>query len=264
MINHRTITFFIGLLTITLLGQCSGSDLDEDMKSKEPSEPPFSGTIFLDRDIILPSDPTAFVEIVENGQGERTVYDRRAEAWITINAYLFNASYEDGLSVEMQVNPEFVTVPEARAEAEKYARVIGQLPAALRSDVKTAPIHKGLKPFGGGNENLLIHTGQSIDYENQGILEETLVHEATHTSLDGKYANAPEWLAAQESDNTFISTYARDFPEREDLAESFLLYFALRHRQDRISSELQSTIQSTMPNRIQFFDSQNFNMFPQD
>ena len=66
---------------------------------------------------------------------------------------------------------------------------------------------------------MLIHTGQSIDYENQGILEETLVHESTHTSLDGKYANAPEWLAAQEADNTFISTYARDFPEREDLAE---------------------------------------------
>jgi hypothetical protein len=257
------ITFFMGLLAIAMLGQCSSSEGDEDMKPTEPSEPPFSGTIFLDRDIILPSDPTAFVEIVENGQGERTVYDRRAEAWITINAYLFNASYEDGLSVEMQVNPEFVTVPEARAEAEKYARVIGQLPASLRADVKTATIHKGLKPFGGGNKNLLIHTGQSQEYENEGILEETLVHEATHTSLDSKYADASGWIAAQDADKTFISTYARDFPEREDLAESFLLYFALKKRKNRISAQLATTIEQTIPNRILFFDNQQLDWFPQ-
>jgi hypothetical protein len=263
MFNHRTSAFFMALLTIAVLGQCSSSEGDEDMKPVAPSDPPFNGTIFLDPDIILPSDPTAFVEIVENGQEERTVYDRRAEAWVTINAFLFNASYVDGLSVEMQVNPEFETVQDARTEAEKYARVIGQLPAVLRTDVQTATIHKGLKPFGGGNDNLLIHTGQSVDYENQGILEETFVHEATHTSLDSKYADAPEWIAAQEADKTFISTYARDFAQREDVAESFLLYFALRQRNDRISAQLATTIEQTIPNRILFFDSQQFNWFPQ-
>ena len=52
--------FFMGLIAFAMLGQCS-SEGEEDLKPTEPSEPPFSGTIFLDRDIILPSDPTAFV-----------------------------------------------------------------------------------------------------------------------------------------------------------------------------------------------------------
>jgi len=264
MFNERFMTFILSVFTIVLLGNCSNADNSDDIKPTEPLDPPFSGTIFLDPDIILPDDPSAFVEVTENGQGERRVFDRRADNWVTINAYLFNASYEDGFTVEIQVNPEFESGATAYKEAEKYAKVIGQLPASLREDVKTTTIHKGVKPFGGGNDNLLIHTGQSLDYEDQGILEETLVHEATHTSFDSKYANSSEWIEAQQADNTFISTYARDFAQREDLAESFLLYFALKFRSDRISDELAKTIQKTIPNRIIFFDSQDLKMFPQE
>ena len=65
--------------------------------------------------------------------------------------------------------------------------------------------------------------------------KETLVHEAAHTSLDSAHASAAGWLAAQSADPTFISTYARDFPAREDIAETFVLYLAVRYRSDRIS-----------------------------
>ena len=131
-----------------------------------------------------------------------------------------------------------------------------------REDVETVWIHKGTEPFGGGNNNLLIHIGQADRYLQDGILEETFVHEAAHTSLDATHASAPGWLAAQSADPTFISTYARDFPGREDIAESFLPYLAIRYRLERISPSLANTIVQTMPNRIAYFDNQSFDMHP--
>ena len=224
--------------------------------------PPFSGTIFLDRNIITSADPTSFLQISNRGQASRLMFDRRSNGWITVNAYLFNANYDDDLTIEIQVNPEFGSTRAALAEAEKYAPVIGRLPRVLRSDVQTVWIHQGLQPFGGGNHNLLIHTGQADQYVADGILEETLVHEASHTSLDATHAASPGWLAAMAGDNEFISTYAQDFPDREDVAESFLPYLAITYRPDRISASLANTILETIPNRIDYFDQQSFPMHP--
>ena len=69
---------------------------------------------------------------------------------------------------------------QARVEADFYAKEIGRLPVVLRKDLETVWIHQGVELFGGGNNNILIHTGQSVNYINDGILEETLVHEAAH------------------------------------------------------------------------------------
>ena len=226
------------------------------------AEPPFSGTIFIDPDIITDSDPTAYQGLTPAGRGNRLMFDRRQNAFVTYNAYLFNARFSDGLTAEIQVNPEFGSAEAARAQAEKYAPAIGRLPTALRADVETVWIHRGTQPFGGGNNNLLIHTGQADLYVADGILEETFVHEASHTSLDQAHAESPGWLAAQAADGEFISTYARDNPTREDVAESFLPYLAVQHRADRISGKLADTIRKTMPNRIAYFDAQAFDLFP--
>jgi hypothetical protein len=226
------------------------------------ADPPFHGTIFFEREIVRESDPSAFERLEEPGQGRRRMYDRRPGAWVVLEAFLFRASFDDGLSIEVQVNPEFESVETARSEALKYMHAVGQLPTALRRDVKTIWIHKGLNPFGGGNNNLLIHTGQAGEYLASGILEETLIHEAVHTSVDAAHARAPAWVAAQQADPVFISTYARDHPQREDLAESYLPYFAVRYRADRIQPNLGEIIQRSIPNRIAYFDAQDFDMYP--
>ena len=224
--------------------------------------PPFVGTIFVDPDIITSSDTTSYQSVSNAGQGFRTMFDRRVNDWVNVNAYLFNASFDDGLSAEIQVNPEFGSVASALAEAQKYGEVIGRIPTALRVDVQTVWIHKGVEPFGGGNNNLLIHTGQADLYIADGILEETFVHEASHTSLDADHASSAGWLAAQVADDLFISSYARDNPDREDIAESFLLYLAVRFRSDRITQSLKDLIEEAMPNRIAYFDQQSFDMHP--
>ena len=89
-----------------------------------------------------------------------------------------------------------------------------------------------------------------------------LVHEAAHTSLDARHAQSAKWLQAQETDCHFISTYAEDYPLREDIAESYLPYLAVRFRSDRISAALKRQIEMTIPNRIEYFDAQDFSMYP--
>ncbi len=191
------------------------------------------------------------------------MYDRRVEDWITIEPFIFNAKFDDDLTIEIQVNPEFKTIEGAKMQADKFAPVIGQLTTELRKDVKTVWIHKGLKPFGGGNNNLLIHTDWSLKhYEDQGILEETFIHEAAHTSLDSIHSKNPNWLKAQKDDCTFISAYAEKNPIREDIAESYLPYFAIRYKSDRIRNSLKDSIEKAIPNRIKYFDKQKFNMYP--
>jgi len=244
-------------LATLLFGACNN-----EAQPPVSTSPPFGGTIFLDPDIITVTDPTSFQTLTSNGQGPRTMFDRRVDNWITADAYLFLVTYDDGLKMEVQVNPEFESSALAEVEAEKYAIAIGRLPTSLRQDVQTVWIHKGVNLFGGGNNNILIHIGQADLYENDGILEETLVHEAAHTSLDATHANAPGWVDAQQADPAFISTYAQDNPTREDIAETFLLYLAVKYRSDRISDSLKETITNTMPNRIKYLDNQTWNLHP--
>jgi hypothetical protein len=225
------------------------------------AEPPYSGTIFIDPDIITPADPTTYLSVTPKGRGVRTMFDRRRNDFIKINARLFAARFSDSRVIEVQVNPEFSST-KARRLAVKYAKVIGRLPICLRTDLDTVWIHAGIEPFGGGNRNLLIHTGQSTFYERDGILEETMVHEACHTSLDDDHANAKGWVAAQQSDPEFISTYARDNPRREDVAETFLLWLAVRHRAERIDPAVATTIRNAVPARLKYFDKQKLDISP--
>ena len=250
-----------------------------------PREPPYRGTAFIDPDLIVASDPSALRSLDYAGLDTRRMFDRRAEAFVPTDAFLFNAAFEGETTVEVQVNVEFGDAATAKRHAAFYARAIGQLPAGLRTRVETVWIHRGDMPFGGGNDNILIHTGKAAEYLRDGVLEEILMHEAAHTSLDPVHAAADGWLAAQAADGGchpcarptgawtgsrvartappgFISDYARDHPGREDVAESFGPFFAVRHRPERISRDMAETIEATMPNRIEFFDRLELDMHP--
>lgn len=232
-------------------------------------EPPFDGTIYITGDIITSSDPSLFSEIEYKGTGLREMFDRRnGGAWINIEPYLFDTSFSDGLKTEIQINPEF-TLEEATVEANKYAFLIGQLPTGLRKDVQTMWIHKGEGSYGGGNNNLLVHTGESKFLENWwtgNIIEETLIHEATHTSIDAYHypdneTDGAAWIdAVSKDDGCYISSYARDNPYREDLAELMPLYVAVRYFPDRISSDIRDKILSCNFNRIKYLDSLELDM----
>jgi hypothetical protein len=163
----------------------------------------------------------------------------------------------------VQVNPEFGSPEVAAGEAARFAEAVGRLPAVLRAAVRFLWIHKGDQLFGAWDGVAIgIHTGQADRYDARGILEETLAHEATHLALDARHALAPGWMAAQNADHRFISAYAQQYPEREDIAETFVLYLAVRRRPDRISPEARQTILGAIPHRIAYLDSMTLDWHP--
>ena len=223
---------------------------------------PFQGTVFISPDVLTSADPTSLAGIVYTGRGEREIFDRRVDAWITVDAYLFEAQYTGGV-IEFQVNPEFGSVEAARAEVDTYAPVLGRLPTVMLSRATEVEVNAGQELFGGNaNGSFLIHTGQGAEYLRDGFIEEVLFHEAAHVSLDVDHAGAAGWLEAQEADGEFISTYARDNPDREDIAESVLPYFAVRFQPGRLTAEQRAMIEATIPNRIEYFDRQGFDWSP--
>lgn len=238
-------------------GRDSGSACDDVAATyvtvDDPADPPVSGTLFVSSTIMSDADPTSFMGIEYTGQGERVMFDRRTASFETFNAHLFNARYGAATTVEIQVNPEF-DADAARGFAMLYGEAIGRLPGFYFEDLETVWIHDGEELAGGGNNNILIHTVQGERYIADGILEELLLHEGAHTSLDSRHANDPAWLEAQRADGTFLSTYARDNPGREDIAESIGPWLAVRFFRERIDADLATLIETTIPNRLRYLD----------
>lgn len=228
--------------------------------SQEVRLPPFRGTIFDFPDLIKESDATAFESIRFVETAERNMFDRRIDKFQAFPVFVFEVRYSDRRPLEVAVNREFETEAAALKQAEFYATSFGRLPLLVREEIDALHIQAGKKLFGGGR-NVLIHTEQGEEYLKDGILEETLGHEAAH-ALDAKFAKAPEWLEAQSKDGIFISTYARDNPRREDIAESIIPYFAVKFRPERITKQQLQAITDSIPARIAYFDAMKPEPFP--
>ena len=145
--------------------------------------------------------------------------------------------------------------------------MLGRLPLVLLSNVREIevqiasadPTHAGV------NESLgIIHinTYKAETAVLEGFMEEILLHEGAHASLDGDHARSPNWRTAQEADGRFLNNYARDYPEREDIAETTWAYFVTHYRPDRIGARNVETILAAIPNRLAYFDAQRFDISP--
>ena len=239
------------------------ADRTLDLVLEHTGEPPYAGTVFITPRMIEPSDPTSLGSITYAGRADRTVFDRRVGSFETVNVFLFEAEYA-GRVVDFEVNPEFGSREAARAEVDRYAAPLGRLPAVLLAKLRDFEIHGG-DGLAGGNSHerhILIHAVEGEQLLRDGFLEEVLIHEGVHASLEDAHQETVGWLEAQQEDGVFISEYARDEPQREDLAESFGPWFALRYLPDRLTAEERWAIATTMPNRLAYFDEQGFDMSP--
>lgn len=183
------------------------------------------------------------------------MFDRRDASFADRGAWCFDTIFSDETkTVEIQVNRNDFTESTALSYAQFYGEAIGRIPKFLRRDLQTVWIHDGNDGFGGGNNNLLIHTGQGESYIRDGILDETFIHESTHTSLDSYLYGTTEWNDAVAADGIFISDYARDNPQREDASETSLVWFATRYTPESFSDEELLSWEANMGNRFKVFD----------
>tara|TARA_B100000795_G_C22678366_1_gene390754 strand:+ start:81 stop:857 length:777 start_codon:yes stop_codon:yes gene_type:complete len=219
-------------------------------------------------DILTKKDQTSFKNVSLIKEKKIKWWDRRKEkssGWkqSSFKVFIFKATFENNPEIEIRVNSEFKSKDKAEEQALEYGIMIGQLPNFLRKNVKTLTIHKGNKAWGGGNEDILIHTGDTMAKGECG--EEVIMHESGHTSLDWSFdgsVSSTKWKKAAKADNKFISEYAKLYPDREDVAETINWWIAIRCKPNKISKSNHKEILEGIPNRLNYLDKQNFDMFP--
>ena len=223
----------------------------------------FVKALFTEEDIINEKDPTTFQNIVFVKKKTIKWWDRRnGTKQKSFKAFIFKATFLKGKrDITIRVNAEFETKSKAEEQAVKYAKIIGQLPTFLRTkNLKTLTIHKGNKKWGGGNNDILIHTDKYLRF-----VEEVAIHEAAHTTLDPQWHGSikrSKWNKAIKADNKFVSPYAKRFPKREDIAETINWWIAVRCKSDRISKLTYEKIILGIPNRLKYLDEQNYDTYP--
>jgi hypothetical protein len=84
-----------------------------------------------------------------------------------------------------------------------------------------------------------------------------MIQEAGH-----RLSSFSSWMIAQEADNKFISKYAKEFPYREDIADTIVFWIAVRCNPDRISKSNYKKIIEAIPNRLKYLDEQNYDTYP--
>lgn len=104
---------------------------------------------------------------------------------------------------------------------------------------------------------MTIHHAEYAQEFADGALEESMIHEGVHASIDDEHALSRGWRWAQQKDGRYISHYAASSPENEDLAETFTLYYGLVMKPDRISDEDVAVIEEAIPHRLAYLE-ENF------
>ncbi len=216
------------------------------------ADPPFDSTADTVFDIITNSDPSSFICLSYEGRTIRQMWDKRRDNEFDLNVYLFRAFFGEGPAMDIIVNPEFGSQQAARDEVDRYTTRLGQLPLVFRHGIRQFGIHKGNPTFSAGPGKVFVYAGKTTQRIEENHLEESLMHEAVHATLDARYARSPEWQAAQESDGGFVTRYGKRHPQGEDLAESALFAYGLLRHPGRIPPVDSRVIAQTIPARIEF------------
>ncbi|MEL6592763.1 MAG: hypothetical protein AAFQ68_21880 [Bacteroidota bacterium] len=242
-----------GLVLITFLILCSScTDGIEDANQVSPL---FANSIVsTDIDFIRTTDPDAFTNLAYIGQADKEMPDKRNDNLFDTNTYVFEAEFTNGKIVELWAHSDFGSVMAAQEYAEKLCSRLGKLPQFMRDVLNHVVIHKGdAGAFAEKDAQFFVLYSDNMDTRiSNNDLEETVFHETVHVALDLPYATSASWIRAQDKDGAFITDYAQEFPEREDLAETAIFVYTLQQYPGRLSSEIEEWIAGNIPHRLGF------------
>ncbi|WP_424986770.1 hypothetical protein [Microbulbifer sp. S227A] len=215
---------------------------------------PYDATADTVFDIIRDSDPSTFLCLAYEGRTTRQMWDKRQNNEFDLEVFHFTAHFSDMPSIDIILNPEFETPEAARAEAGKYTHRLGRVPLVFRHGIRQFGIHKGDRGFHAGTGKVFVYADMADRRISQNHLEESLLHEGVHATLDAEYRLSPDWMAAQQQDGRFLTRYAASRPDREDLAETALFAYSLLRHPGRIPPADSADIARLVPARIAFVE----------
>lgn len=213
-------------------------------------------------DYITPADPSRFAcrEYLGLRDEEMLVAGSDGDAGVSrVDAHVFAFYFTDGTELELVIAPEVGDEAAATAMAANFEGPLGALPTKMRSAYPTVKIYgfdsgPSSEPDGGWFSMGLPQVDERLADDD---LHETVFHESVHMSLDAEYADSPGWRQAQADDGQFLTDYAQELPDREDLAETALFAYTYSYHRDRLGPAAE-VVASVVPNRLAFLTSTVF------
>ena len=216
---------------------------------------PFTGTA---QDIDLKSTTfnTAFRYLTYRGvTAGGAIYgkywDYRNNYWNSDRCFTFEAHFSDQHSFEVTTpKKDFFLQSHAKYKAEQILRVLGKTPVFVRSTLRTIAINGDGRGAGAGSNRE--RKSMSLNLADWVIQNAYKLFLQLGAQVELHYIEQSEkWKRAQELDPLFISTYARDNPNSQDVAESFVAWMLVRRYSTSYQSQM---IKRTIPNRIAVLD----------
>jgi len=203
-----------------------------------------------DLDFILADDPGACWSIDGNGGGRTEMYDPRRNALFVEGALHFDVTFPDQ-RIRINVHPD---VREPQLRAEDAAASISKLPTQMRNELRYVNILDGdgaaWEEAKGGFFTLYDGLIERRLLEHD--LDETVFHESAHVALDPLIIRDPDWKSNQINDNEFITYYAAEKPNKEDVAESALFAWTMLYHPGRLPAGVESAVRETIPHRLEY------------
>lgn len=215
--------------------------------------PPYQGTVFIDPAVLTDEDKNARKKLKYKGEKCRTIWHGHLDEWVDIKIYMFKLIFKDGVKMNVWVDPEYGSMEKAKEVAMKVTRSLGNIHEFLRRRIYVIVIlSEGEGASADPDGGVITWHEQTYDEEDGFYVEESYLHEAAHTSIDNDMYSTTAWDSAVEADSNYISVYARDNPDGEDVAESFGAWYALKS--GRLNKSDTQKIMNAIPNRLALFD----------
>ena len=209
-----------------------------------------------DHEFIKTSDESAYACVVYQSTARAQMPDSRTNRLFADGVFIFEARYRDGTSVELWAHPDFQTKENALVSVEPVAQAVGKLPTFMRSKLDHVVVHEGDRTA--YSEHLgrffVVYSDNIQTRINNHDLEETVFHESVHATLDHPLRDSQEWKGVQLADGAFITEYAKDNPETEDMAESALFAWAMIMHPGRLPDSVEASVREIMLYRLTYFE----------
>jgi len=215
-----------------------------------------NSVVSTDIDFITSDDISEFIELKFIERSKREMPDKRSDILFDNEAFVFEAVYSDA-KIGVWLHSDFKDLQIAEGYARKLTGPIGKLPQTMRKGLKHVVVHDGDETASGEHlGNFFVVYSKNMDTRiSNNDLEETVFHESVHATMDYGCEEADSgWNQARVKDNSFITDYAADKPEKEDLAESALFAYTMIKNPGRLAPNIESWIRTNIPNRFSFFE----------
>ena len=208
-----------------------------------------------DLEFITTEDPHTFLCLDDIGRERREMPDRRTDQLFADDTFIFAARFSDRNELEIWAHPTFGTLKNARRHVEMIVKPLGRLPSFMRQRLSHVVLHEGDQvAFAEDKGHFFVLYSENVKRRiRTHDIEETIFHEAVHATLDDDYRRSADWLEAQKADGAYVTHYAANQPDTEDMAESALFAYAILYHPGRLPRHIEDEVRLVMPNRLDYF-----------